>query len=94
MPGFTTAASKQAAPDPVVADPKHDTVQVENEGARVWRIRYGPSEDPLQTNRTQAVFTVLWLIQTPVAWLHCWRSASPLPSARIVQTPIDQSPYR
>ena len=32
------------APDPVAVDPKHYTVEVENEKVRVLRIKYGPRE--------------------------------------------------
>jgi len=45
---MATQASAQparpSAPDPVVVDPKHYTVEVENEKVRVLRIRYGPHE--------------------------------------------------
>jgi uncharacterized RmlC-like cupin family protein len=37
-------ALKPTAPDPVAVDPKHYTVELENERVRVLRIRYGPHE--------------------------------------------------
>jgi uncharacterized RmlC-like cupin family protein len=37
-------ALKPTAPDPVVADPKHYTVELENEKIRVLRIKYGAHE--------------------------------------------------
>ena len=42
----TKAVRKRAgkAPDPVAVDPKHYTVEVENERVRVLRIKYGPHE--------------------------------------------------
>ena len=35
---------KSTAPDPLKIDPKHYTVEFENEKVRVLRIRYGPHE--------------------------------------------------
>ncbi len=42
----TKPAQQRAAkaPDPVAVDPKHYTVEVENEKVRVLRIKYGPRE--------------------------------------------------
>src|SRR2546427_7894851 len=37
-------AAKPTAPDPAVVDPKHYTVELENERVRVLRIKYGPHE--------------------------------------------------
>ncbi len=37
-------AAKPTAPDPVAVDPKHYTVELENEKIRVLRIKYGPRE--------------------------------------------------
>jgi quercetin dioxygenase-like cupin family protein len=40
-----TALTPQAAgPDPVKVDPKHYSVELENDRVRVIRIRYGPHE--------------------------------------------------
>ena len=37
-------AESQEAPDAVVADPDHYSVEFENDSVRVLRIRYGPGE--------------------------------------------------
>ena len=46
------------APDPVAVDPKHYTVEVENEKVRVLRIKYGPREKSVMHSHpaTVAVF--------------------------------------
>jgi len=46
------------APDPVVVDPKHYTVELENERVRVLRIKYGPREKSVMHSHpaTVAVF--------------------------------------
>ena len=36
--------AKPTAPDPVAVDPRHYTVELENERVRVLRIKYGPRE--------------------------------------------------
>ena len=38
------APQRKGGADPVKADPKHYTVELENEKVRVLRIRYGPNE--------------------------------------------------
>jgi len=50
--------AKPWAPDPVVVDPKHYTVEVENEKVRVLRITYGPREKSVMHSHpaTVAVF--------------------------------------
>ena len=40
----STASERAVAPDPIVCDPQHYTVEFENEKVRVLRIRYGPHE--------------------------------------------------
>jgi quercetin dioxygenase-like cupin family protein len=35
---------RKVAPDPITIDPKHYTVEFENEKVRVLRIKYGPHE--------------------------------------------------
>jgi|SRR5262245_47170848 len=40
----TQTGAKPGSTDPVVVDPKHYTVELENEKVRVLRIRYGPKE--------------------------------------------------
>jgi hypothetical protein len=37
-------AAKPAPQDPVHVDPKHYTVELENDQVRVVRVRYGPHE--------------------------------------------------
>jgi quercetin dioxygenase-like cupin family protein len=39
-----SASQRKPATDAVKADPKHYTVEMENEKVRVLRIRYGPNE--------------------------------------------------
>jgi hypothetical protein len=43
-PQPSPAKAKPTAPDPVTVDPKHYTVELENEKVRVLRIKYGPRE--------------------------------------------------
>jgi mannose-6-phosphate isomerase-like protein (cupin superfamily) len=40
----TPSKPRAAAPDPVKVDPKHYTVELENDRVRVLRIKYGPHE--------------------------------------------------
>ena len=40
----TPQPARAAAPDPVAVDPKHYTVEVENEKVRVLRIKYAPGD--------------------------------------------------
>ena len=40
----TQAAAQPGRNDPVCVDPKHYTVELENEKVRVLRIKYGPHE--------------------------------------------------
>lgn len=40
----TQGTAHQAGMDPVQVDPKHYTVEIDNEKVRVIRIRYGPRE--------------------------------------------------
>ena len=42
--GCSGEASSQEAPDAVIADPQHYTVEFENDVIRVLRIQYGPGE--------------------------------------------------
>lgn len=41
--------------DPVKADPKHYTVELENEHVRILRIRYGPKEKSVMHGHPQSV---------------------------------------
>ena len=40
----TAVPKRTVAPDPLTVDPKHYTVEFENDKVRVLRIRYGPHE--------------------------------------------------
>jgi len=44
-----------AAPDALTVDPKHYTVEVEDERVRVLRIRYGPKERSIMHSHPAAV---------------------------------------
>jgi quercetin dioxygenase-like cupin family protein len=53
---MATAATQQ---DPVNVDPKHYTVELENERVRVLRIRYGPGEVSAMHSHPEAVLVFL-----------------------------------
>jgi quercetin dioxygenase-like cupin family protein len=55
---MATKAARQRAGDPVAVDPKHYTVELENERVRVLRIRYGPREKS-EMHRHPALVTIM-----------------------------------
>jgi len=52
-------AARPTAPDPVQVDPKHYTVEVENEKVRVLRIKYGPREKSVMHGHPNSVAVFL-----------------------------------
>ncbi len=52
-------AAKPTAPDPVVVDPKHYTVEIENEKVRVLRITYGAHEKSVMHGHPSSVAVFL-----------------------------------
>jgi quercetin dioxygenase-like cupin family protein len=57
--GWVFAASVARAQDPVKVDPKHYTVEFENETVRVLRIHYGPGEKSVMHSHPDAIAVFL-----------------------------------
>jgi len=57
--GWMLAASVARAQDPVKVDPKHYTVEFENETVRVLRIHYGPGEKSVMHAHPAAIAVFL-----------------------------------
>jgi quercetin dioxygenase-like cupin family protein len=55
----TKAAAQPARKDPVQVDPKHYTVELENDRIRVLRIKYGPGEKSVMHGHPQTVAVFL-----------------------------------
>jgi quercetin dioxygenase-like cupin family protein len=51
--------ARAAAPNPVAVDPKHYTVELENERVRVLRIKYGPHEKSVMHSHPALVAIML-----------------------------------
>jgi quercetin dioxygenase-like cupin family protein len=52
-------AAQPNAQDPVIVDPKHYTVELENEKVRVLRIKYGPYEKSVMHSHPPLVAVML-----------------------------------
>lgn len=57
--GWVLAASVARAQDPVKVDPKHYTVEFENDTVRVLRIHYGPGEKSVMHSHPEAIAVFL-----------------------------------
>ena len=57
--GWMLAASVARAQDPVKVDPKHYTVEFENDAVRVLRIHYGPGEKSVMHSHPAAIAVFL-----------------------------------
>jgi quercetin dioxygenase-like cupin family protein len=57
--GWMCAASLARAQDPVKVDPKHYTVEFENDTVRVLRIHYGPGEKSVMHSHPAAIAVFL-----------------------------------
>ncbi len=55
----SSAATGPRASDPVAVDPKHYTVEFEDDRVRVLRIRYGPGERSTMHSHPQAIAVML-----------------------------------
>ena len=55
----TPAAKRSLTPDPVQIDPKHYTVEFENEKVRVVRIKYGAKEKSVMHSHPESVSVFL-----------------------------------
>ena len=54
-----TKTQRQAHADPVAVDPKHYTVELENDQVRVLRITYGPREKSVMHGHPAALLVCL-----------------------------------
>ena len=57
--GWILAAAVAHADDPVKVDPKHYTVEFENDAVRVLRIHYGPGEKSVMHSHPAAIAVFL-----------------------------------
>ena len=55
----SSAAPRSSANDPIALDPKHYTIEYEDDRMRVLRIRYGPREKSTMHSHPQSVAVVL-----------------------------------
>ena len=54
-----STAAKPASADPVKVDPKHYTVESENDRARVLRVQYGPREKSVMHSHPASIAVFL-----------------------------------
>jgi quercetin dioxygenase-like cupin family protein len=56
---MASQSAQPGAPDPIIVDPKHYTVELENEKVRVLRIKYGPHEKSVMHSHPPLVGVML-----------------------------------
>jgi quercetin dioxygenase-like cupin family protein len=66
--GWMFAATVARAQDPVKVDPKHYTVEFENDTVRVLRIHYGPGEKSVMHSHPQAIAVFLTDYETKMTF--------------------------
>jgi quercetin dioxygenase-like cupin family protein len=88
--GWMLAASVARAQDPVKVDPKHYTVEFENDAVRVLRIHYGPGEKSVMHSHPNAIAVFLTDSNSKMAFPNGKSEMSRVKAGAVQMTPAGE----
>jgi quercetin dioxygenase-like cupin family protein len=88
--GWMVAASVARAQDPVKVDPKHYTVELENDTVRVLRIHYGPGEKSVMHSHPNAIAVFLTDSKTKMTFPNGTSEMSSVKAGDVQMTPAGE----